>query len=66
MAEKTKAASFYDLEGTLVSTNLVHTLNFYARRQQGFFSTIKKSVATVAKLPVFGVTELYSRKDQCQ
>ena len=61
MAEKTKAASFYDLEGTLVSTNLVHTLNFYSRRQQGLLSTIKKSVSTVAKLPVFGVTELYSR-----
>jgi len=61
MAERTKAASFYDLEGTLVSTNLVHTLNFYSRRQQGLLSTIKKSVSTVAKLPVFGVTELYSR-----
>lgn len=61
MARKPKAATFYDLEGTLVSTNLVHTLNFYARRQQGLFSTIRKSVSTVAKLPVFGITELYSR-----
>ena len=61
MAKKSQAASFYDLEGTLVSTNLVHTLGFYARRQQGLFSTIKKSVSTVAKLPLFGVTDLYSR-----
>jgi HAD superfamily hydrolase (TIGR01490 family) len=61
MASNSKSASFYDLEGTLVSTNLVHTLNFYARRQQGLFSTIRKSVATVAKLPMFGVTDLYSR-----
>jgi hypothetical protein len=36
---QTTAASFYDLEGTLVSTNLVHTLAFYARRQQGLFAT---------------------------
>lgn len=61
MTKKSQAASFYDLEGTLVSTNLVHALGFYARRQQGLFSTIKKSVSTVAKLPLFGVTDLYSR-----
>lgn len=61
MTKKSQAASFYDLEGTLVSTNLVHTLAFYARRQQGLFGTIKKSVGTLAKLPLFGVTDLYSR-----
>ena len=61
MKKNGQAASFYDLEGTLVSTNLVHTLGFYARRQQGLFSTIKKSVTTIAKLPMFGLTDLYSR-----
>ncbi|MFV0387175.1 MAG: HAD family hydrolase [Pyrinomonadaceae bacterium] len=61
MNKKSKAASFYDLEGTLVSTNLVHTLAFYAKRQQGLVATFKKSVETVAKLPLFGVTDLYSR-----
>lgn len=61
MKKAGQAAAFYDLEGTLVSTNLVHTLAFYSRRQQGFFTTIKKSVGTLAKLPLFGVTDLYSR-----
>lgn len=61
MMKKSQAASFYDLEGTLVSTNLVHTLAFYSRRQQGLFSTIRKSVGTLAKLPMFGVTDFYSR-----
>lgn len=61
MKKTGQAAAFYDLEGTLVSTNLVHTLGFYARRQQGLFQTIKKSAATLAKLPLFGVTDLYSR-----
>ena len=61
MKKNGQAASFYDLEGTLVSTNLVHTLGFYARRQQGLFKTIKKSAATLAKLPLFGVTDFYSR-----
>jgi len=61
MEKNGQAAAFYDLEGTLVSTNLVHTLGFYARRQQGLFKTIKKSAATLAKLPLFGITDLYSR-----
>ncbi len=56
------AAAFYDLEGTLVSTNLVHTLGFYARRQQGLLRTLTKSAATVLSLPVFAVTDQYSRK----
>jgi HAD superfamily hydrolase (TIGR01490 family) len=61
MKKEGQAAAFYDLEGTLVSTNLVHTLGFYARRQQGIWQTVKKSASTLAKLPMFGVTDLYSR-----
>ena len=61
MKKNGQAAAFYDLEGTLVSTNLVHTLAFYSRRQQGLFKTIKKSIGTLAKLPLFGATDLYSR-----
>lgn len=55
-------AAFYDLEGTLVSTNLVHTLSFYARRQQGLMASLKKSATTLLSLPVFAVTDQYSRK----
>ena len=61
MKKTGKAAAFYDLEGTLVATNLVHTLGFYAKRQQGLWQTAKKSVGTLAKLPFFGITDLYSR-----
>jgi HAD superfamily hydrolase (TIGR01490 family) len=61
MSKKGQAAAFYDLEGTLVSTNLVHTLAFYAKRQQGLWQTAKKSVGTLAKLPLFGLADLYSR-----
>lgn len=56
------AAAFYDLEGTLVSTNLVHTLAFYAKHQQGLWNTVKKSAVTLFGIPVFAVTDQYSRK----
>src|SRR5207244_10069029 len=61
MNKNGQAAAFYDLEGTLVSTNLVHTLAFYATRQQGLWQTAKKSFGTLAKLLFFGITDLYSR-----
>lgn len=61
MNNKGNSAAFYDLEGTLVSTNLVHTLGFYAQRQQGLWQTAKASIGTLAKLPFFGLTDLYSR-----
>jgi HAD superfamily hydrolase (TIGR01490 family) len=61
MEKNGQAAAFYDLEGTLVSTNLVHTLGFYARRQQGLLQTIVKSAQTLAKLPFFAATDMYSR-----
>lgn len=56
------AASFYDLEGTLVSTNLVHTLGFYAKNQPGILRSFKKSASTLLSLPVFAITDQYSRK----
>lgn len=55
-------AAFYDLEGTLVSTNLVHTLGFYARRQASLAKSLKMSTATLLSLPVFAITDQYSRK----
>ena len=56
------AAAFYDLEGTLVSTNLVHTLGFYAKNQPGLLRTLRKSAATVLSIPMFAITDQYSRK----
>ena len=56
------AAAFYDLEGTLVSTNLVHTLGFYARNQPSLVRSFTKSAATLLSVPLFAVSDQYSRK----
>jgi HAD superfamily hydrolase (TIGR01490 family) len=55
------AAAFYDLEGTLVSTNLVHTLGFYARNQQGILRSIQKGASTLVSIPLFAAADAYSR-----
>jgi len=62
LEESLAGAAFYDLEGTLVSTNLVHTLSFYARRQQGLMASLTKTATTYLSLPVFAATDQYSRK----
>lgn len=59
--QQKRGAAFYDLEGTLVSTNLVHTLGFYAQRQPGLLNTIAKSAKTLAQIPFFAATDVYSR-----
>ncbi len=56
------AAAFYDLEGTLVSSNLVHTLGFYARNQASLLGSFRKSAATLLSVPLFAITDQYSRK----
>ncbi len=55
------AAAFYDLEGTLVSTNLVHTLGFYARNQQGLLRSVQKGFSTLVSVPLFAAADAYSR-----
>ncbi|MGH9461750.1 MAG: HAD family hydrolase [Vicinamibacteria bacterium] len=55
-------AAFYDLDGTLVSTNLVHTFGFYARNDQGILRSLRRTAATLLGIPVFAVADLYSRK----
>lgn len=56
------AAAFYDLDGTLVSTNLVHTFAFYARNDQGILKSLSRTAATFVGIPIFVAADLYSRK----
>jgi HAD superfamily hydrolase (TIGR01490 family) len=56
------AAAFYDLDGTLLSTNLVHTFGFYARNDQGILRSVRRTAATFLGIPLFLVADLYSRK----
>ena len=58
---KPKAAAFYDLDGTLVKTNLVHALLFQARNQQGILRSVAKSAAVMGSIPAFFATDFYSR-----
>jgi HAD superfamily hydrolase (TIGR01490 family) len=56
------AAAFYDLDGTLVRTNLVHAFAFTARNQQGLLKSLVKTAFTMASVPMFAAADLYNRR----
>src|SRR5690349_13084943 len=56
------AAAFYDLDGTLVRTNLVHAFAFSARNQQGLLKSIAKTAATLVSVPMFLAADFYNRR----
>src|SRR6478672_11561737 len=56
------AAAFYDLDGTLVRTNLVHAFGFSARNQQGILKSLFKTAATFVSVPMFMAADFYNRR----
>jgi HAD superfamily hydrolase (TIGR01490 family) len=56
------AAAFYDLDGTLVRTNLVHAFAFTARNQQGILKSIVKTATTLASVPMFVAADFWNRR----
>jgi HAD superfamily hydrolase (TIGR01490 family) len=56
------AAAFYDLDGTLVHTNLVHVFGYNARNQQGLLKSVLRTATTIASVPFFAAADFYSRR----
>jgi HAD superfamily hydrolase (TIGR01490 family) len=61
MGEQGKAA-FFDVDGTLVRTNIVHAYAFYAMNQGSIFGTAWKTARTVASLPFLWALDKANRK----
>jgi len=60
-AQKLRAA-FFDVDGTLVRTNIVHAYAFYAMNQGSILGTAWKTAKTVLSIPMFLVTDRLNRK----
>jgi HAD superfamily hydrolase (TIGR01490 family) len=56
------AAAFYDLDGTIVRTNLVHAFAFTARNQQGLLKSVVKTATTLASVPMFMAADFWNRR----
>ncbi len=55
------AAVFYDMDGTMVSTNLVHSFLFMSSHEPSIPQSVVKTLKGIAKLPAFLVTDQLSR-----
>jgi HAD superfamily hydrolase (TIGR01490 family) len=56
------SAAFYDVDGTLIKINIVHTFAFYASRQPTLFESAKRTLTTAASVPLFWAADKLSRK----
>ncbi len=55
-------AAFFDVDGTLVRTNIVHAFAFYALNQGTIFGTAWRTARTVAGVPLFWALDKANRK----
>ena len=56
------SAAFYDVDGTLISINIVHSFAFYALRQPSLLQAGRTWATTAASLPLFWAADKISRK----
>jgi HAD superfamily hydrolase (TIGR01490 family) len=58
----TGKAAFFDIDGTLISTNVVHAYGYYAMNEGSVPGILKRTLSTVAQIPLFGALNLVDRK----
>jgi HAD superfamily hydrolase (TIGR01490 family) len=58
---KPHRAAFYDLDGTLLSCNLVTTYGYYARNGRSLPEALYRLTKAILNVPVFLALDLYSR-----
>ena len=63
MSTKTfEKAAFYDVDGTLVKTNIVHTFGYYCMNQGNLLGSAMKTAGLLASTPLFWATDKVNRK----
>ena len=55
-------AAFYDVDGTLVKTNVVHVYAYYAMNRGSLLGMAGRTLATAASVPLFAAMDALDRK----
>jgi HAD superfamily hydrolase (TIGR01490 family) len=55
-------AAFFDVDGTLVSTNIVHAYAYYVFNRGTIFGTTQRLIKGLAMAPVYALADKYNRK----
>lgn len=56
------SAAFYDVDGTLIKINIVHTFAYYASRHASLAESVTSTVKTALSIPLFWAADKLSRK----
>ena len=56
------SAAFYDVDGTLIKTNIVHAFAFYASRKASMIESAVSTLKTAFQVPAFWAADKVSRK----
>lgn len=62
MPDAPRRAAFFDVDGTLVRTNIVHAFAFYAMNQGSILGSAWKTAKTAISIPLFLATDRMNRK----
>jgi len=57
-----RKAAFYDVDGTLVRTNIVHTYGYYAMNRGSPAGIASRTLSTLSSIPLFAVLNTVNRK----
>lgn len=57
-----KSAAFYDMDGTIISTNVVHAYAYYAMNSMHMEDRVTKMTSLVASLPFYWAADKFDRK----
>lgn len=61
-ADKRGRAAFFDVDGTLISTNVVHAYGYYAQNEGSILGILGRTGATLASLPLYAGLNIIDRK----
>ena len=61
-AKYKNSAAFYDVDGTLIKINIVHTFAYYASRHASLSISAASTIKTALSIPVFWAADKLSRK----
>ena len=57
-----KTAAFYDVDGTLIKTNVVHAYAYYAINAPRMTDRLSRTASLLASLPLYWAADKYDRK----
>ncbi|MFB6352342.1 MAG: HAD family hydrolase [Bradymonadaceae bacterium] len=57
-----ETAAFYDVDGTLIKTNIVHAYAYYAMNSPGILDRISSVTSLLASLPLYWLADKYDRR----